>query len=90
MSFEKIFEFLNKGGLLAGAVITCYYAFIKIDRLEIKTDKLEAVLIDCYQERVDYLQMNKVSENQKDPNDTMFFKPLAILPSQIKIEDENS
>lgn len=78
MTPGKILEFLNKGGLLAGAIITCTYAFVKIDRLEMKTDTLQAVVIDCYKERLEDVSLMKMNASFPIPihNETY-----AIIPS---------
>lgn len=78
MTPEKILEFLNKGGLLAGAIITCTYAFVKIDRLEMKTDTLQAVVLDCYKERLEDITIRNsgIVPIQHEPEEYY-----AILPS---------
>lgn len=85
MTPERILEFLNKGGLLAGAIITCTYAFVKIDRLEMKTDTLQAVVIDCYKERLEDIAIRNsgIVPMQHEPK-----KSFAILPTEIKIINE--
>lgn len=85
MTPERILEFLNKGGLLAGAIITCTYAFVKIDRLEMKTDTLQAVVIDCYKERLEdvTLRNSGIIPIQHEPE-----RMCAILPTETKIINE--
>lgn len=85
MTPEKILEFLNKGGLLAGAIITCTYAFVKIDRLEMKTDTLQAVVLDCYKDRLEDITIRNsgIVPIQHEPEESY-----AILPTEIKICNE--
>jgi len=61
MTPDKILDFLNKGGTLAVAILVCSYAFIRIERLERKTDNLQAVVIDCYKERLEDVSMMNMS-----------------------------
>lgn len=85
MTLEKTLEFLNKGGLLAGAIITCAYAFVKIDRLETKTDTLQAVVIDCYKERVNDMAIKGNIITQKPIKRNEFY---AVLPNEFKIKKD--
>ena len=78
MTPDKILDFLNKGGVLAFAILTCTYAFIKIDRLETKTDTLQAVVIDCYKERLEDVSMMNMNASFPMPQRTETY---AIIPN---------
>jgi hypothetical protein len=77
MTPEKILDL----GVKIGVVPFMFY-IIMLTRSDVK--ELQTALKDCY------LQMNNLSENPRESKNNYTFKPLAILPSQIKIEDENS
>lgn len=75
MTPEKILDL----GFKIGVVPFMFYV-IMLTRSDVK--ELQTALKDCY------LQMNNLSENPRQSQNRMIYKPLAILPSQIKIEEE--
>lgn len=77
MTPDKLLAFLNKGGLLGGAIVFCTLAYRDMSRMQTDIDKLQAVVIDCYQERVEDLQIKNMKASGKPVE---HFPVFAILP----------
>ena len=73
MDAFTIWEFIKKNG---GAAVAIVLLYMNTGKLESRLDKVEGMLFDCYQSKV------QNASNPRFKRDEL----LAILPEQIKIK----
>lgn len=87
MNLEKILEFLKQGGLPGVCVIGLIVGYTEVQKMQTDIKSLQAVVIDCYQERIEDLQIkNSSASNMHYEYDPRF----AIIPEPIKIKKDES
>lgn len=87
MTPEKILEFIKQGGLTGVCVIGLIVGYTEVQKMQTDIKSLQAVVIDCYQERIEDLQI----KNSSASNTHYEYDPrYAIMPEPIKIRKDES
>lgn len=77
MTPDKLLEFLNKGGIKALLIVIVVYGYFKLETMNKKIDTLQAVVIDCYKERVQDMTLRGAGLTKHEIERKQIF---AVLP----------